>query len=196
MRVSEKNRDHFYQARTTMGIKRPAIIMNTALDENTRGLTYNYGPFSRVCINEYTDDYPINTIYHEMGHVYHNHHAASNASLKAAPIFWVMGILAYARKAIRPAIACSSTSVLASIMHHYLENDSLDASRVRECQAQEAAVLAMAKAGHTDLLNARVHFLQRVAQIESGSMRTRGEKYFTIDEEIAMIRAALEKKSG
>lgn len=198
MRVSEKNRKHFDQARTIMGIKRPAIIRNAVLPEDVLGSTQNIGPFSIVLINEYK--YPdqeklINTIYHETGHVYHNHSAVYNGSLVTGKILFGMACCAFIKKAVVPTRLLSRASIAAFALHFMSQEHSIEALRMHEYEAQSHAIEAMAQAGHTDLLKNRLETLQTKIQEDDGDFRNRGQQYWTHDEEIAMIRAALNKKS-
>lgn len=197
MRVSEINRKHFDEARTIMGIKRPAIIRNAVLTEDIHGFTQNYGPFSIIHINEYQNpdqEQLISTIYHETGHVFHNHHAVSNGSLVTARLLGGLALCAFITRAVRPFRLLTKASLVGIAAHLMGKESSVEKARIREHQAESTAITALSQAGHTDLLKTRLQQLQEDAQIEGRDARNHGEEYWTIDQEIALIRAALDKK--
>lgn len=213
MRASQHVRDECYKAKKIMGIKRPVVITKNDLGETTLGSTCNNGPFSHVKIDEKKDGHQsdshelLHTIYHEMGHVKHNHSAEILAP-------YTYNALAGAALFVYAVITKSKLAQAGVVLSSFLAGRGIDAplyskeeNQQHELEADAAAAQAMAQAGHCELLEQKLkeskivkkylfkidgidESIQQELKNESGNYRTRGELYPTLDQEIDMYRAA------
>ena len=211
MRASEQARKHIYTATNHLKIKRPVLVMHESLEENTLAEAENYLPFSIIKVDNDaiarqsdTDQKYIG--YHEVGHVVHNHAIIDSTAKQIAMPSYILGTVTawqsvLGRHFLTPSrrsalLVTSAISWLCNILaERHVPDYSASTSRKYELEADTTAFSLTAALDGNAPLEKRLAFLNKIAQTKGLDYRDRSEVHPTAGEEIALIRAVLDKNA-
>lgn len=210
MRASETVRSSIYAATNRLKIKKPVLVMHESLEKGTLAEAENYLPFSIIKVsNETLANHTIETQnktgYHETGHVLHNHYMVDNTLEAISTPSYIFATLTswygiIRRSSLTPfrkhgLLATSTASLLASFLaHNHTPDHTVATIRRYELEADTVAFSLINELDGPAQLENELALNEKLAQSEGWDYRARSNQHPTIDEESALIRAALDKK--